>query len=59
MNIKTNSIEDYVEFVEITTKQNKWFIIFIFLVVVITSLFLVFLLFVYINEQQFLFTRKI
>ena len=50
MNIKTNLLEDYVNFVDTTTRQNKYFKIIIILFVVITSLFLFFVSFNYINE---------
>ena len=39
MNIKTNLLEEYVEFVDNTNKQNKDFKIIIFLNVNILSLF--------------------
>ena len=35
MNIKTNLLEDYVNFVDNTKKQSKYFKIFIFLFMVI------------------------
>ena len=34
MNIKTNLIEEYVNFVDITKKQNRYFKIFIILIVI-------------------------
>ena len=46
MNIKTNLIEEYVNFV-FTKKQNNCFKIIEFLIAIIISLFLVFLLFEY------------
>ena len=49
MNIKTNLIEEYVNFVDITKKQNKnlWiYIILLFFIVFI----LIIILFKYINE---------
>ena len=50
MNIKTNLLEEYVNFVDNTKKQNKYFKIIITLFVVISCLFLVFVLFTYQNE---------
>ena len=47
MNIKTNLLEEYVKFVDITKKQNRYFKIFIILIVVIMFLFLCFVLFKY------------
>ena len=49
MNIKTNLLEDYVNFVDNTKKQNKYFKIFLFLFVTIMFLFLFFLLFQYLK----------
>ena len=45
MNIKTNLIEEYVNFVDNTKKQNKYFKIFIILIVIIMFLFLCFVLY--------------
>ena len=52
MNIKTNLIEEYVNFVDMTKKQNKhlWLYITILLFIVFI---LVTLLFKYINEYSF------
>ena len=62
MNIKTNLIEEYVDyvdrslrenanFVDTTTTQNKlYFNIIMVLIDIILSLFIVFLLFKYLNE---------
>ena len=50
MNIKTNLIEDYVDFVDLTMKQNKYFKLIIYLFVAILFLFLFFVLFKYLNE---------
>ena len=53
MNINTNLLEDYVNFVDITKKQNRYFKIFIILIVIIMFLFLFFVLICnikYINE---------
>ena len=47
MNIKTKLLEVYVNFVDLTKKQNKHFKIFIFLIAIITVLFLCFVLFKY------------
>ena len=44
MNIKTNLLEDYVNFVDATKKQNKYFKITLFLIVLIVFLFLFFVL---------------
>ena len=40
MNIKTNLLEEYVNFVDTTKKQNKYFKIVMFLIVRIRFLFL-------------------
>ena len=45
MNIKTNLLEEYVNFVDNTKKQNKYFKIFIILIVLIMFLFLCFVLY--------------
>ena len=50
MNIKINLLEEYVNFVDNTKKQNKYFKVFINLFVVILCLILFFVLFKYINE---------
>ena len=47
MNIKTNLLEEYVNFVDKTKKQNKHFKILIILFVNILCLFLFFVLFKY------------
>ena len=47
MNIKTNLLEEYVNFVDNTKQQNKYFKIFLFLIVIIVFLFLCFVLFKY------------
>ena len=44
MNIKTNLLEESINFVDNTKKQNKYFKIFLFLFVVIMFLFLFFVL---------------
>ena len=49
MNIKTNLLEEYVNFVDNTKKQNRYFKIII-LIVVSLCLFLFFVLFNYLNE---------
>ena len=41
-NIKTNLIEEYVNFVDNTKKQNKFFIMNIFIFLIILSLFSIF-----------------
>ena len=43
MNIKTNLLEDYVNFVDLTKKQNKYFKIIIILFVVILCFFILFI----------------
>ena len=40
MNIKTNLLERYVNFVDVTKKQNKYFKISLFLIGIIMFLFL-------------------
>ena len=45
MNIKTNLLEEYVNFVDNTKKQNKYFKIFLFLIVIIMFLFIFVLLY--------------
>ena len=42
MKIKTILIEEYVNFVDVTNKQNKYSKIIIFLIAIIKSLFLIF-----------------
>ena len=49
MNIKTNLLEEDVNFVDNARKQNRYFKIII-LIVVILCLFLFFVLFIYLNE---------
>ena len=44
MNIKTNLLEEYVNFVDITKKQNRYFKIILFLIAIIIFLFLFFVL---------------
>ena len=50
MNIKTNLIEEYVNFVDNTKKQNKYSKIILILFVAILCLILFFVLFKYLNE---------
>ena len=50
MNIKTNLLEEYVNFVDVTKKQNKYFKTILFVIVIIMCLLLFFVLFKYINE---------
>ena len=50
MNIKTKLLEEYVNFVDDTRKQNKYFETFLILIVIIMCLLLFFVLFKYINE---------
>ena len=49
MNIKTNLLEEYINFVDITKKQNRYFKNFIILIVIVIFLFLFFLLFKYLK----------
>ena len=59
MNIKTNLLEDYVNFVDNTNKQNKnlW-IYLILLLFIVFKLILLLLLFTYINEKYSFFKRN-
>ena len=52
MNTKTNLLEEYVNFVDNTKRQNKYFKIIMFLIVIIMFSFLFFVLYKikYINE---------
>ena len=50
MNIKTILLEDYVNFVDTTKKENKYFKIIINLFAIIMFLFLFFLLFKYLKR---------
>ena len=50
MNIKATLLEEYVNFVDNTKKQNKYFKIIITLIVVNLCLILFFVLFKYLNE---------
>ena len=47
MNIKTNLLEEYVNFVDNTKKQNNYFKIFLFVIAIIMFLFSFFVLFKY------------
>ena len=47
MNIKTILLEEYVNFVDNTKKQNKYFKLFLFLIAIIVFLILCFVLFKY------------
>ena len=53
INIKTKLLEDYVNFLDSTKKQNEYFKKIISLIVATLCLFLIFVLFKYLNEQQF------
>ena len=44
MDIKTNLFEEYVNFVDITKEQNKYFKIILYLIAIIVYLFLCFAL---------------
>ena len=50
MNKKTILLEDYVNFVDLTKKQKKYFKLIIIFFAVILSLFLFFVLFKYSNK---------
>ena len=50
INIKRNLLEDFVTFLDTTTKQNSYFKIIIIFFTIMTTLFLIFLLFKYLNE---------
>ena len=47
MNIKTSLLEDYVNFVDLTKKQNKYFKRILILIVVFLCLFSIFVFFKY------------
>ena len=57
MNIKTNLIHEYVNFVDNTKKQNKNLWIYIIMLMFIVFI-LIILLFKYINEQYSFFKRN-
>ena len=59
MNIETNLVEDYVNFVDTSTKQNTYLTRIINFLVVIISLFLIFLLINYLNELHLSSTTNI
>ena len=52
MNIRTNSLEEYVNFVDNTNKQNKnlWIYLIIVLFIVFILVIIIIILFDYINE---------
>ena len=50
MSIKTNLLEEYVNFVDTTKKQNKYLKKVVSLIAIITSLFSFFFLFKKLNE---------
>ena len=52
MNIKTKLLEEYVNFVDNTKKQNKYFRLFLFLMVFIMFLFLCYVLFIQLCEYK-------
>ena len=52
MNIKTNLLEEYVNFVDNTKKQNMYFKLILTLFVVILCSILIFVSFKYLNEQH-------
>ena len=57
MNIKTNLIHEYVNFVDNTKKQNENLRIYIIMLIFIVCI-LIILLFKYINEQYSFFKRN-
>ena len=57
MNIETNLIHEYVNFVDNTKKQNKNLWIYIIMLIFIVCI-LIILLFKYINEQYSFFKRN-
>ena len=52
MNIKTKLLEEYVNFVDNTKRQKKYFKIFLFLMVLIIFLFLCYVLFIQLCEYK-------
>ena len=52
MNFKTKLLEEYVNFVDNTKKQNKYFRIFLFLMVLIMFLLLCYVLFIQLCEYK-------
>ena len=58
MNIKTNLIHEYVNFVDNTKKQNKNLWIYIIMLLFIVFILIILLLFKYINEQHSIFKRN-
>ena len=57
LNIKTNLLEEYVNFVDTTKKQNKYFKIVISLIVIVIGLFLFIFLFKY-NTKWYLYKYR-
>ena len=51
MNVKTKFLEEYVNFVDSTKKQNKYFQVIINLFVIILCFFLFFVLFIYKSKK--------
>ena len=58
MNIKTNLIHEYVNFVDNTKKQNKNLWIYIFMLIFKVFILIIILLFKYINDQYSFFKRN-
>ena len=58
MNIKTNLIHEYVNFVDNTKKQNKNLWIYIIMLIFIVFILKILFLFKYINEQYSFFKRN-
>ena len=58
MNIKTNLLEDYVNFVDITKKGNKKLWICKIILLFILNILTIIRVFRYSNEKQFLFTTN-
>ena len=60
MNIKTNLIEEYVNFVDTTKKRNKnlWLYIIMLIFIVFILIIIIIFLFNYINEKYSFFKRN-
>ena len=58
MNIKTNLIDEYVNFVDNTKKQNKNLWIYLIILLFMVFILIILLLFKYINEQYSSFKRN-
>ena len=58
MNNKTNLLEEYINFVDNTKKQNKYFKIITFLIAILIAMFLFFVLYKNLIEYWFFFTTN-